>query len=650
MLRWLEFDVGLGVHFPMDTSTVSILGWEKGQPALERWNVTPLSPPPLGGLRKSAKDRRTEWDSSTTRWPDRGRTAWPSWICRVASVLPLARILARRGALLPAGRPVQRRPRGDAAAAGPRRAGGAPAGGPDGEPWRWERWAASGRARYQGGTLAGVTHQARLPARPRGDHALAQPGVQAARAPGHLPRLRHPGLPRGRPALRHPPTWSTWSGGARPGHAGHPGHHLQPLRRQLDLPARHACGERSRATRAVPLRRLAGDQGEPISGHQTGDEDGVWPAELQDPDALHPRRVRQPGRRRDSTTRRRAQALRLRGPARLRHERPGPAQRPGAAATSTGSRSPTATGSGSTRSSTSRSRRRATSAERSASSPRTWASANFFLVGEMAGGDYDRSRYLDVLRAQPERRAGHRRGAAHAARRSPRGWPPGATSPASTRVARCWARTATSATGTSRCSTTTTTSSAEAALRRRAARTTRWRPARAPAVHAGHPLHLRRHRAGLARPEAAERQLAARLGRAPTATCARRCSGREHPRPGRACRAAAGRRRDPDLPGFGPFGTAGQHCFDPQPPGLPADRRARGACAQLPGPALTAASTCGRSRCSADRSPCRRPARWSPGRGSSTTRRRCASLNPHGTAARGGGVVVDASSIGRSRR
>ena len=41
MLRWLEFDVGLGVHFPMDTSTLSILGWEKGQPALERWNSRP---------------------------------------------------------------------------------------------------------------------------------------------------------------------------------------------------------------------------------------------------------------------------------------------------------------------------------------------------------------------------------------------------------------------------------------------------------------------------------------------------------------------------------------------------------------------------------------------------------------------------------
>ncbi len=36
---WLGFDLGLGVHFPLDTSTVSVLGTEKGQPALQRWNA-----------------------------------------------------------------------------------------------------------------------------------------------------------------------------------------------------------------------------------------------------------------------------------------------------------------------------------------------------------------------------------------------------------------------------------------------------------------------------------------------------------------------------------------------------------------------------------------------------------------------------------
>ena len=36
---WLGFDLALGVHFPLDTSTVSVLGEEKGKPALERWNA-----------------------------------------------------------------------------------------------------------------------------------------------------------------------------------------------------------------------------------------------------------------------------------------------------------------------------------------------------------------------------------------------------------------------------------------------------------------------------------------------------------------------------------------------------------------------------------------------------------------------------------
>ena len=40
-LRWLRFDVSLGVHFPLDTGTVSVLGSEKEQPALERWNSRP---------------------------------------------------------------------------------------------------------------------------------------------------------------------------------------------------------------------------------------------------------------------------------------------------------------------------------------------------------------------------------------------------------------------------------------------------------------------------------------------------------------------------------------------------------------------------------------------------------------------------------
>jgi len=40
-MRWLGFPVELGAHFPLDTSTISVLGHEKGQPALERWNARP---------------------------------------------------------------------------------------------------------------------------------------------------------------------------------------------------------------------------------------------------------------------------------------------------------------------------------------------------------------------------------------------------------------------------------------------------------------------------------------------------------------------------------------------------------------------------------------------------------------------------------
>jgi broad specificity phosphatase PhoE len=39
-VRWLELDLSLGVRFPLDTGTVSVLGEEKGGPALLRWNAS----------------------------------------------------------------------------------------------------------------------------------------------------------------------------------------------------------------------------------------------------------------------------------------------------------------------------------------------------------------------------------------------------------------------------------------------------------------------------------------------------------------------------------------------------------------------------------------------------------------------------------
>jgi len=36
--RWLELDVTEGRHFVLGTATVSVLGWERGSPAIHRWN------------------------------------------------------------------------------------------------------------------------------------------------------------------------------------------------------------------------------------------------------------------------------------------------------------------------------------------------------------------------------------------------------------------------------------------------------------------------------------------------------------------------------------------------------------------------------------------------------------------------------------
>ncbi|QGN35550.1 histidine phosphatase family protein [Microlunatus sp. Gsoil 973] len=39
-LRWLDLDLTLGERFPLQTATVSVLGWAKGEPALLRWNAS----------------------------------------------------------------------------------------------------------------------------------------------------------------------------------------------------------------------------------------------------------------------------------------------------------------------------------------------------------------------------------------------------------------------------------------------------------------------------------------------------------------------------------------------------------------------------------------------------------------------------------
>lgn len=43
-LCWLGVTLDRGDHFPLHTATVSVLGWEKGQPALQRWNAPVVRP------------------------------------------------------------------------------------------------------------------------------------------------------------------------------------------------------------------------------------------------------------------------------------------------------------------------------------------------------------------------------------------------------------------------------------------------------------------------------------------------------------------------------------------------------------------------------------------------------------------------------
>ncbi|MCW2788593.1 MAG: histidine phosphatase family protein, partial [Aeromicrobium sp.] len=39
--RWLGLDVAEGRHFALDTSTVSVLGVDRGTPVVRRWNALP---------------------------------------------------------------------------------------------------------------------------------------------------------------------------------------------------------------------------------------------------------------------------------------------------------------------------------------------------------------------------------------------------------------------------------------------------------------------------------------------------------------------------------------------------------------------------------------------------------------------------------
>ena len=156
---------------------------------------------------------------------------------------------------------------------------------PDGQPWRWDRWAQSGADRWQGGTLRGVASKL--------DY-LERLGVTTIwigpvfKQRGHLdtyPRLRHSGLPRRRSALRHAPrSGRAGRRGARAGASHHPRHHLQSLRLQLGLSRVARCEPGTRTLpRPLPVWLVARRARRARSAaRSSGSEDGVWPAELQD--------------------------------------------------------------------------------------------------------------------------------------------------------------------------------------------------------------------------------------------------------------------------------------------------------------------------------------------------------------------------------
>ena len=267
---------------------------------------------------------------------------------------------------------------------------------------------ASGRRRARAGRAARsrASADARLPARPRRHRALGRPGLQAARPPRHLPRLRHPGLPRGRSALRHAAaTSSTWSrrrtrAGMRVildiivNHTGDNWVYLPPgdaprrgPQRPAYLPVAGAStASRGRrrgrdvALRAAPARRrrVAGAARRRLAG------------ELQDAALLHPRRRRRASAPAPSTTRTPSTSAPTSSRSRTSRStwRRSSAARPDATCYKYWiALSATATASASTRSSTSRSRTARNFCGAISEFADRSASANFLLVGEIAGGD-----------------------------------------------------------------------------------------------------------------------------------------------------------------------------------------------------------------------------------------------------------------------
>ena len=159
--------------------------------------------------------------------------------------------------------------------------------GPDGEPWQWSSWAASGLTRYQGGTLAGVISKL--------DY-LRDLGVTTVwlspvfRQRGHLDTYHGYGV---QDFLEIDPRFGSRTDLVELVRQAHD----RGMRVLLDVIFNHSGanwnyppgtpgGERMPfyTTGSYPFGSWLGATGQPV-GTPTGGEEGVWPGELQDADA-----------------------------------------------------------------------------------------------------------------------------------------------------------------------------------------------------------------------------------------------------------------------------------------------------------------------------------------------------------------------------
>ncbi len=156
---------------------------------------------------------------------------------------------------------------------------------PNGEPWRWDRWAESGAHYWQGGTLHGVTSKLGY-LKKLGVTTLWLSPVLKQR--GHLDTYHGYGI---QDFLEADPRFGTRRDLVDLIAAAH----AEGMRVILDIIVNHSGanwvypgGERTPPYWPYPARygfgRWLGAQGQEIEAIQ-GAEDGVWPDELQDPEA-----------------------------------------------------------------------------------------------------------------------------------------------------------------------------------------------------------------------------------------------------------------------------------------------------------------------------------------------------------------------------